>query len=223
MPLLFPAGFAAALSQCIDFQIIATLLTVPWLILSSTFLIAQKIRAGNAVQFAISGSCISWWIAAAWTFAYPAGIRPFGFSDEITRLTAIHFHFAGLALPVLAGLAQHFSPSAFGKIAIWMVTAGVPITALGISYTQLGKGTEVEIFAGVFMTLAGIFTAIRLLQIAAKHSSFWLLFSGVVLTFTMLLAALYALRFIFPVELLSINWMRAVHGSLNAFWQFFAD
>src|SRR5690606_30031938 len=122
--------------------------------------------------------------------------------------TAIHFHFAGLALPVLAGLAQHLSPSVFGKIAIWMVAAGVPITALGISYTQLGKGIEVEIFAGVFMTLAGIFTAVRLLQIAAKHSSWWLLFSGVVLTFTMLLAAFYALRFIFPVEFLSINWMR---------------
>ena len=217
LPLLFPAGFTAALSQCIDFQIIAALLTVPWLILSSAFLIAQKIRAGNAVQFAISASCIFWWIAAAWVFAYPAGIRPFGFSDEITRLTAIHFHFAGLALPILAGLAQHFSPSTFGKYTIWMAAAGVPITALGISYTQLGKGIEVEIFAGIFMALAGIFTAIRLLQIAAKHSSLWLLFSGVVLTFTMLLAAFYALRFIFPVEFLSINWMRAVHGSLNAF------
>jgi hypothetical protein len=44
-------------------------------------------------------------IGGAWLVASRLGIQPLGFGDTIVLLTAVHFHFAGFAAPVLAGLA----------------------------------------------------------------------------------------------------------------------
>lgn len=214
LPLIFPAGLLLAAAQFFENQFLSAAMTLPWLFLAIIFSKNELLELPRKLTSRVA--TIFWTVGAAWAFADRAGIRPFDFSDEITRLTALHFHFAGLALPVLAGLAQHFSPSVFGKINVWMVLLGVPLTALGITATQLAWGVELEIFAGVFMSAAGLLTALRMVGLATRSINFWLLAAGVVLFFTMLLSAGYALRPVFPLDFLNINWMRAVHGSLNA-------
>ena len=43
-------------------------------------------------------------VGGTWTVIARAGLRPLGFPDLIVLLTAVHFHYAGFALLVLAGL-----------------------------------------------------------------------------------------------------------------------
>ena len=48
-------------------------------------------------------------VGGVWTVIARAGLRPLGFPDLIVLLTAVHFHYAGFALPVLAGLVARAS------------------------------------------------------------------------------------------------------------------
>ncbi len=217
---MLPAGAMLAAAQVFENQILASFLAAPWLVLALIFAFRQifspKMKVKNPTNLATTAALIFWVVGSAWAFADPAGIRIFNFSDEITRLTALHFHFAGLALPILAGLAHFYKPDFLGKMAIWLVIFGVPLTAVGITSTQIGGGINLEVFAGVFMSVAGVFTAIQLLKLGISKINFWLVVSGSTLFFTMLLSFGYALRPFVFLEFLNINWMRAVHGSLNA-------
>jgi uncharacterized protein (UPF0548 family) len=236
---LLPAGIGLAAAQLIDNQWIASALTVPWLLISMYYLVRQVGSIISTLQekaiprweaVATLAALAFWVVGAAWAFGDPSGIRPWDFSAEITRLTALHFHFAGLALPVLAGLAHHYAASGttkwLSKAAIVLVVAGVPLTAAGITTTQIGWGHGLESIAGVVMSSAGLLTGLVLIMLGTSghHApkvnvagiEGWLLVAGATLFGTMLLSACYALRSVMPLEFLSINWMRAVHGSLNA-------
>ena len=162
-------------------------------------------------------------VGAAWLVADRAGVRPLGFSEDIVLLTAVHFHYAGLILPVLASRASGAVARGWITTAIAVaVVAGVPAVAVGITATQLGWSRGIEMAAALLMSAAGAAVAIvhvrlglglrrsvavRCLWVAAGCS----LFAG------MLLSALYGVRGYFaPWPWLDIPWMRALHGTVNA-------
>lgn len=162
-------------------------------------------------------------VGAAWLLAHRAGLRPLGFSDDIVLLTAVHFHYAGLILPVLAARALNAVARGWITTLISLaVMAGVPAVAVGITATQLGWGASVEMLAALLMSAAGAAIAVvhvrlglgmrrtvfvRCLWVAAGCS----LFAG------MMLSALYGVRgFFAPWPWLDIPWMRALHGTINA-------
>lgn len=184
--------------------------------------VAEAERKGS--QLAQSGSRIA--MAAgllylviggiSW-FSDRAGLCPLGFGDDIVRLTALHFHYAGFALPLLTGLAARFLPGLMTRLTAWAVVLGVPLTALGITATQIGWGPFLETFAAVFMALAGLMAGLTWLALGFQRANGFLTAAGVVLCGSMLLALTYGLRGIFPDLALSLDWMRALHGSLNGF------
>lgn len=162
-------------------------------------------------------------VGAAWLMADRFGLRPLGFDEAIVLLTAIHFHFAGLLLPALAGLALHeFKNSRLGVLIGLSVIAGVPAVALGISASQLGFDPRIEMVAALFMAVGGLGLAGLHLKLATQAAwpvaVRWLwAIAGCSLIAGMLLAALYGLRHFFqPWPWLDIPWMRAMHGSVNA-------
>lgn len=56
------------------------------------------------------------------------GVRPFGFSEPIVLLTAVHFHVAGFVLMTVAVRAGERSPAA-RRVAIPLLLVGIPATA----------------------------------------------------------------------------------------------
>lgn len=163
-------------------------------------------------------------VGGAWLLADRAGWQPLGFAPEIVLLTAVHFHFAGLILPVLAGLAMMRRPKCrMGRLSVWLVLLGVPLVAIGITTTQMGGPGWVEFAAAWVLAIGGLGVAAQHLALAYTEKEIcpmtrilWTV-AGLSLAAGMVLAGLYASRAYFaPMPWLDIPWMRALHGTLNA-------
>lgn len=96
---------------------------------------------------------------------------------------------------------------------------GVVLTALGITTTQLGLPHFIETIAAVWMALSGVLSGFVFIKFGFKEhgltQKLWIL-GGLCLFLGMILAFCYAIRPIYPLSILTIPFMQAVHGSLNA-------
>lgn len=208
---------------------VAAMLAVPWVAFTGGMAAIGFSRARRGgLRRELDGLCrdaalMFAVIGGAWTLAARAGFRPLGFDPAIVALTAVHFHFAGLLLPLVAGLVQRelFFWRLASRAAVGVVL-GVPAVALGITVTQLGGGPSVEAGAGGGLALAGLAVGVLQVRIAleAKESvatRVLLAIAGASLFIGMVLAGLYALRaFVAPFPWLGIPQMRMLHGSVNA-------
>jgi YndJ-like protein len=216
-----PATMLLAVSFIFNQGLIAGLLVLPYFIWCLTIVL----RALVPIQFSTKYLCgiITWGFltnAALWLVFDRFDFQPFGFSAWIVLLTGAHFHYAGFTL--MASLSLLFCDnldSLLIKVTIWSVLCGVVLTALGITTTQLGLTHFIETVAAVFMALSGILSGFVFIKFGFKETEFtqklWLL-GGFCLFFGMILAFLYAIRPIYPLSILTIPFMQAVHGSLNA-------
>jgi hypothetical protein len=77
-------------------------------------------------------------VGGAWLVIGRLGLRPFDLSSDIVRLTAVHFHYAGFAVPVLAaaGLAgvDWFASRVSLVIGCLAAVAGPPVVAAGFVF-----------------------------------------------------------------------------------------
>jgi uncharacterized protein (UPF0548 family) len=207
---ILPAALFGAISLSMETGNWAALLATPWLLLC----FATSWSGRRAVWPALAGS-LYLSVGAAWFWADRMGLNPMGFGDGIVRLTALHFHFAGFALPVLTGILLQIRDRWYVRCAAFGVVVGVPLTAIGITATQFRLGHWPETLAAATMSLSGLFTALVLLGLAFSWRSFALGLSGATLLFTMVLALMYGMRAFWPALALGLDGMRAVHGSLN--------
>lgn len=183
----------------------------------------RKASPWRAVEACNEAGLVFGAVGAAWLMADRAELRPLGFSKDIVLLTAVHFHFAGLILPVLA--ARALGAVASGKVTTaiaWAVIAGVPSVAVGITATQLGWSGTIESAAAIVMSTAGLAVAVVHVWLGvATRRAVWVrclwVTAGCSLFAGMLLSALYGVRgFFAPWPWLDIPWMRALHGTVNA-------
>jgi hypothetical protein len=208
----------------------AAVAALPWVALTGALAAAGFLRVkSRGLRRALDRLCADAAlmfsaIGGAWTLADRAGYQPLQFDAAIVGLTAVHFHYAGLLLPLFAGLVQReLWFSRFASRAAVGVVLGVPAVALGITTTQLGWGVAIEAGTGSGLALAGMAVAILQVRIAteARRPMFtraMLGVAGVALFFSMVLAALYAARaFAAPFPWLGIPQMRMLHGTANAF------
>jgi hypothetical protein len=208
---------------------LAALAAFPWVGVCGIVAVTGCLRATReGAQRSLDKLCgdiamIFMGIGGAWVFADRAGFQPLHFSPAIVELTAVHFHFAGLLLPLFAGLTvRSFPDSRFAARAAVGVVLGVPAVAVGITTTQLGCGPAIECAAGCGLALAGAAVAVLHLRLAVQSNGSAIerglfLIAGTSLFFGMLLAGLYALRaFVLLLPWLDLSLMRALHGTANA-------
>jgi len=224
-----PAALLLGWSCCIAPGGWAALAAAPWVMLCGLVAATGWLRMrGGGWRRPLEKLCgdaalLFLGVGGAWLLADRAGFRPLGFEPAIVTLTAVHFHFAGLLLPLFAGLTVRAFPAArFASRAAVGVVLGVPAVAIGITTTQLGWGLAFECAAGWGLALSGMAVGILQVRLAIEAGGSWLvrglfLVAGVSLFFGMLLAGLYATRaFALPLPWLDIAWMRALHGTANA-------
>jgi hypothetical protein len=162
-------------------------------------------------------------IGGLWTLAERVGYGPMGFERAIVALTAVHFHYAGVLLPIFTGLVLRRWPDSrfVARVAVGVVL-GVPAVAIGITASQLGFGPALETAAGLGLALAAAIVGILHVRVAMTDSTsprarLLLAIAGVSLVCGMILAALYAIRaYGAPLAWLGIPHMRALHGTINA-------
>jgi hypothetical protein len=143
-----------------------------------------------------------------------------GFTDTIVLLTGVHFHFAGLAFPVIAGEISNWASRRIVPALAICAIAAVPLVATGITVFQVFGQREVEFAAAWFLAIVGFGLGLVQIQIANSQpplARLILSISGVCLAFALLWSLAYAggqLELWPPIE---IPVMARWHGMVNAF------
>ncbi len=207
----------------------AAALALPWLAVTALLaaaglerlLDAQRRRSRRPLaELCLDAGLLYILVGGLWAVADRLGLQPLGFEPVIVLLTAIHFHYAGFALPLLVGFALREVDGPLARLAGIGVIAGVPLVAAGITASQLGANPWLECTAAQLTAAAGLATSWLHLRLAGRRHhplaarALWTL-AAITLAAGMLLAALYGARAYLPVAWLDIPWMRALHGTAN--------
>lgn len=224
--LYFPAGICLWVALAVPPGLIAVLWSLPWVGISlfsgiyATYLFFRNpVFTLFHLNMLIPLGFFS--VGGVWVLSHCAGYQPMGFSPAIVLLTGLHFHYAGLIFPLLIGLLLLYFPSFLSKVASVLALSSIPLTALGITTTQLfhiqlfetisGAGVAVSGWLCAYLYIKNLFRA----DVPVVTRLFWGI-AGFSLLFSMSLASLYALRTFFPMDMLTIPNMRALHGTVNA-------
>lgn len=155
-------------------------------------------------------------VAATALVAERAGHELFGFDLGILALTVPHFHFAGFAAALIAGLVCRVADGPAGRFAALSVPLGTLLVLAGYFV-----GDWAELVGAVVLT-AGMWT-VGLLTWRMGHADardrttrILLLTSAAVLVATMLLALSWALGEATGLPHPTLTWMAATHGLGNA-------
>jgi hypothetical protein len=205
---------------------VAVALALPWLVVTlglalRGLALAWQRRRGPLADLCLAAGLVYLPVGAGWAALDRAGLRPLDFEPVIVLLTALHFHYAGFLLPLFTALLAREAPSRTARGAAVGVVAAVPLTALGITATQLGCGPALETAAAVFMASSAALVGGLHLGLSLRPAeppaarALWAL-TGLTLLATMVLAGAYGLRNVLAVAWLDIPWMRTLHGTANA-------
>ncbi|MEU4025825.1 YndJ family protein [Streptomyces anulatus] len=168
--------------------------------------------AGIALLTALAAPAV----AATALVAERSGHELFGFDLGILALTVPHFHFAGFAAALIAGLACRVSDGPAGRFAALSVPLGTLLVLVGYF---LGDWAEL---AGALVLTAGMWTVGLLTWRMGRADGrdrttrLLLLASATVLVATMLLALSWALGEATGLPHPTLTWMAATHGLGNA-------
>jgi YndJ-like protein len=158
-------------------------------------------------------------VAGIWLVGSRAGVQLLAFHEPIVLLTAVHFHFAGFASAVLAGLADEaftgFRRRRFLRAALLAVVLGPGI--LGLAFLL---GPKVKLAGALLIALGQLGLAGGMVRVgmASKNSGGrWLLFvAGASVAAGMILAAVWAIGE-YPLQaFVNIRQMAEFHGVMNA-------
>ncbi|MEE9125693.1 MAG: YndJ family transporter [Planctomycetota bacterium] len=203
----------------------AGLLCLPWLMFTGLVALLGVLRfaergGGPVHSLAVDAGLAFLVVGGVWTAASRFGATLMGFDEPWVLLTGIHFHFAGLVLPIVTGEVARRSRSLLGSLASIGVMAGVPLVAVGITAGARGLHT-VEFLAALWLVMASMLTAALLLIVGVREdrvvARVLLCAAGLSLLVSMVLVAVYATGVWAQTSWLSIPTMILSHGVLNAF------
>lgn len=160
-------------------------------------------------------------VGGSWLVISRFGWRPLDLSTDIVRLTAVHFHYAGFALPVMAAAAVRATPGPAARrvlgVACGAAVMGPPVVAAGFTtesaLLQVGGAVVVTVAAwGVAVGTAG---AVRSVARDNRGAAVLLGLSSVSPFVAMVLAVQWALAQHAAVPALGVDDMARTHGLLN--------
>ena len=140
-----------------------------------------------------------------------AGDPVLGFGEPILQLTAVHFHFSGFGLLLMAGAAAR-RRSRVGAAAVRLLVAGMLVTPIGFLASGIVQ------LVGALLVVAGLLAT----AMAAIGRSGWLTVSAAASFVVAVLGAVYAGSEALGSPILAIGTMAAVHGVAAAFGVVFA-
>ncbi|ORT56113.1 YndJ family protein [Streptomyces sp. CB03238] len=175
-----------------------------------------RTRSAAPAEIAVLTALASPSVAALALVAERLGHRLFGFGLDILALTVPHFHFAGFAAALVAGLVCRTVDRPAARFAALSVPLGTLLVLLGYFLDDWAE------LAGALVLTAGMW-AVALLtwrDIATagrdRPTRALLAVSAAVLVATMLLALSWALGEATGLPHPNLTWMAATHGLGNA-------
>ena len=224
--LQLPVAALLAVSFALSQGWAAAALALPWLCVTlilavggSLWLWGRKLRVDG--DLAIAAALVLLAVGGGWAVLSRAGMRPQEFSHTIVLLTAVHFHYAGCVLPLLAGLTVNSlnadrPPTVVDRLLVLLIVVGVPLVGVGISLSP-----QIEMVAAMLLAAGCSLLAVRQVQAAMRLRDSTrmtlLLVSSLALVSAMALAAVYACGEFGGTAWLDIPTMIRTHGAFLAF------
>jgi YndJ-like protein len=224
-----PFGAAAVvISFLLQQGIVAAVLASTWLVVAALIAFHGLVRllereTRTASELVISGGFVFISVGAGWLIMSRLGAQPLGFGDTIVLLTAVHFHYAGFAAPILCGLAgrviareaPHLNRG-FSLVGVCVI-AGTPLVAAGITMSPaLGLAGTIVISLGLIL-LAVLVCGWVVPRIKQRSVQLLLVISSVSPFISMALASAYAYSIVVKKLIIDIPQMALTHGMINAF------
>ena len=199
---------------------LAGALTAPWLVFTLALLGRRAVarwKDRDYVLLTIKGFLV---VGACWLVLARLGQRPLGFEHAIVHATAVHFHYAGFVLPIIALQWVHTAPSRGRLLLLTWLLLGVPAVALGITLSAFQTHWP-ELIAVLWFAAACVSFAIAQVRFAWRTSELrcrWLLMlSSVALVAAMGFALIYGTRHYMTADWLDIPLMLRTHGPIQVF------
>ena len=221
---LIAAASLTSVSFFLDNRTAAAWFASSWLLVCAAFAgdgLRRFVIAGtnSFTQFCFAAGEGYLLVAGIWLVASRAGLQLLAFGEPIVLLTAVHFHFAGFASAVLAGLLDEAFAGRPGRrilrAALLAVVLGPGI--LGLAFLL---GPKVKLVAALMIALGQLGLAggmVRVGMASKNGGGRWLLFvAGASVAAGMILAAVWAIGE-YPLQaFVNIRQMAEFHGVLNA-------
>jgi type III secretory pathway component EscS len=222
------AGLALAAFFCAPGYLAAGL-ACGWLAFCGLLAIGGVIRFVNGAYMRLDSACaaiafIYIAVGGAWLVASRLGLTLIGFQEPIVLLTAVHFHYAGFAAPLLARSAGRALPTRLGGGAMAVLFRGIVTAVLlgpGILAAGFVIGPRVKLLTAIILAAAEIGLAISFLfalrKIQSGAAKFLIAISALSVVFSMAMAGLWAIGE-YPLQpFVHLAEMARLHGTANAF------
>lgn len=174
-------------------------------------------RSLAPAEVAVLTAMVSPSVAGISLVAERGGWELLGFDMKVLALTVAHFHFAGFAAALIAGLVHTAVPGVLSTVPPIVIPTGIAVVFLGYFTTQAVElaGTTI-LTAGMWLT--GWLLWRNVMPLAASRLTRVLFgISAAALAVTMLLALSWAAGHVWEaVAHPSLDVMAATHGSVNA-------
>jgi YndJ-like protein len=226
MAQLAGALFAAA-SFWFQPGITAAALAFPWICFSCLIGIRGLLKLfrgewKNLKMACLVASFLYLPIGSAWLVASRFGLTPMGFQEPIVLLTAVHFHFAGFAAPLLALAAgSTIEKGRFTLQRIFQIVAPGVLIGPGLLAAGFVIGPSSKLAAALLVGCAEIGLSILFLaelrSIRSPLARAFLAISAASVLFAMAFAGAWAIGE-FPLQpFVHLDEMARFHGTANAF------
>ncbi|MFB7454584.1 YndJ family protein [Streptomyces sp. NPDC056194] len=202
------SGTATALACAYALATLALALQAP-----ARLMLTRSLRPSEvAVLSALVAPSVAGLALVAERASYPL----FGFDLDILALTVPHFHFAGFAAALVAGLVSRTSDGPAARLAALSVPAGTLLVLLGYFVDDWAELAGAAVLT-TGMAAVSVLTLRERRELATDRLTRGLLaVSALVLVATMLLALSWALGEATGLPHLSLTWTAATHGLGNA-------
>lgn len=224
-----PIGAAlVVVSFTVDRGIPAGLMIIPWVIVTVVValwglerLLPRGLEGLSALT--IDAGLLYIVVGSTWLLCSRLGLQPMGFGDSIVFFTAVHFHYAGFTLPILAGVTGRVVEATGGAVgrrvyagAAATIIVGPGLIAAGITLSPLVEIVAVTALAGGVIAFALVTLVVVVPGRKSRIQQVALVISSLAVAVSMLFAFGYGLSQFLGRAGLRIDTMVAVHGHLNA-------
>jgi hypothetical protein len=221
-----PAALCTTVSFLFSQGIVATILVFPWFCLGCGLGIWGLVSLVGGGFKSLRTVCVSMSfiylpIGCTWLVASRWGLSPMGFQEPIVLLTAVHFHFAGFAAPLLTAATAATVEGTTAKVQkIFRIIATGVLAGPGLLAVGFVVGPQLKLAAALLLVIGEIglalFFLIALRGMRPRSAQALVILSSACVLFSMVLAAIWAVGE-FPLQpFVHLAEMAKLHGTANA-------
>ncbi len=168
-------------------------MAVTWLIAVSGLVhfLRRPRKLADADQLGFDVGMVFLAIGGIWAVWHRGGWWPGDFPPVIAQLTAVHFHYAGFALPIIAGQVSAATPLSAARLVVPALAVSTLLLAVGITFSP-----AVELCSAWLLIVTAVLVGLLQIRFALSQSRpavlMLLSISSLALISGMGLAAIYA-------------------------------